>query len=217
MINMMGHQRDILASLGIDIWVSKGAVCQQLPQSTIWRDQNTPEVMLDITSHVEIATADVLLNDPILSFETEQPKQVQEKLEQKEEPAVVIEQELRPSVILEPFNIQALVLPHLVILMEGSNITSDQQLLWSNIQRAVQAEFTELNWPFALPELQDGYGVESFIQGFLDVISTEKTVLVLGQVPHYTKSNMMHLASLQEMLDEPLLKRRLWKFIKNKV
>ena len=214
---MIWHSREVLANLGIDIWVSKGAVCQQLPQFTIWRDKNTPAVMLDITSHVEISTTDALLNDPILSFEIEQSKQVQTKPEQKEEPIEAVEQELRPSVILEPFNIQALVLPHLVILMEGSNINSDQQLLWSNIQRAVQAEFTELNWPFALPELQDGYCVESFIQGFLDVISTEKTVLVLGQVPHYTKSNMMHLASLQEMLDEPLLKRRLWKFIQNKV
>ena len=110
--------------------------------------------MLDIASHVEISTTDALLNDPILSFEIEQSKQVQTKPEQKEEPIEAVEQELRPSVILEPFNIQALVLPHLVILMEGSNITSDQQLLWSNIQRAVQAEFTELNWPFALPELQ---------------------------------------------------------------
>ena len=214
---MIGHSREVLANLGIDIWVSKGAVCQQLPQSTIWRDQNTPEVMLDITSHVEISTTDELLNDPILSFEAEQSKQVQGKLKQKEEPIEAVEQELRPSVILQPFNIQALVLSHLVILMEGTNITSDQQLLWSNIQRAVQAEFTELNWPFALPELQDGYGVESFIQGFLDVISIEKTVLVLGQVPHYTKSNIMHLASLQEMLDEPFLKKRLWKFIQNKV
>lgn len=214
---MIGHSREVLANLGIDIWVSRGVMCQQLPQSTIWRDQNASEVMLDISPIAEPAVTDALLNDPILTFETESSSKVQTELKQKVASITAIEQELRPTVILEPFNIQALVLSHIVILVEGTNITSDQQLLWSNIQRAVQAEFTELNWPFALPELQDGYGVESFIQGFLDGISAEKTILVLGKVSHCQKSNMKHLASLQEMLDEPLLKKRLWEFIQNKI
>lgn len=213
---MIGHSREVLANLGIDIWISREVVCQELPQSTIWRDQNTPEVMLDLTLQDQSIVADVLLNDPILSFETEQPVQVKGESKPQLAPVIAIEQELRPTVVLEPFNIQALVLPHIVILMEGSNITADQQMLWSNIQRAVQAEFTELNWPFALPDLQDGYAVNSYIQGFLDVISIEKTILVLGQIPHYQNSNMMYLATLQDMLDEPLLKRRLWNFIQNK-
>lgn len=213
---MIGHSREVLANLGIDIWISREAVCQQLPQSTIWRDQNTPEVVLDLALQDQPIVADVLLNDPILSFETEQTIQV--KLDSKAQlaPVVSVEQELRPTVILEPFNIQALVLAHIVILVEGSTITVDQQMLWSNIQRAVQAEFTELNWPFTLPEFQDGIAVNSYIQGFLDVISAEKTILVLGKIPHYQNSNIMHLATLQDMLDEPLLKKRLWNFIQNK-
>ena len=213
---MIGHSREVLANLGIDIWISREAVCQQLPQSTIWRDQNTPEVVLDLALQDQPIVADVLLNDPILSFETEQSIQVKHDSKEQLAPVVSVEQELRPTVILEPFNIQALVLAHIVILMEGSAITADQQMLWSNIQRAVQAEFTELNWPFTLPEFQDGIAVNSYIQGFLDVISAEKTILVLGEIPHYQNSNIMHLATLQDMLDEPLLKKRLWNFIQNK-
>lgn len=213
---MIGHSREVLANLGIDIWISREAVCQQLPQSTIWRDQNTPEVVLDLALQDQPIVADVLLNDPILSFETEQSIQVKPDSKAQLAPVVSVEQELRSTVILEPFNIQALVLAHIVILMEGSAITADQQMLWSNIQRAVQAEFTELNWPFTLPEFQDGIAVNSYIQGFLDVISAEKTILVLGEIPHYQNSNIMHLATLQDMLDEPLLKKRLWNFIQNK-
>lgn len=214
---MIGHSREVLANLGIDIWVSRGAVSQKLPHSSIWRDENTAENILDFkVDHSEISDIE-LLNDPITSFETE-PLLVKKehKIEEDVKPIVVESEDIRPAIQLESFNIQALVLPYIVILIEGTNITANQQLLWANIQRGIHAEFTELNWPFALPDLQDGYGVDNYIQGFLDVISMEKNILALGEIPHYKKSNIMQLASLQDMIDEPLLKKRLWKFIQNK-
>lgn len=210
---MIGHSREVLASLGIDVWISRGAVCQELSNPSIWRDQNTVELVMEqIPHHQPIIEKVPLLPDPIVSFESE--KVLEQSKEKQLEP--IIEQDVRPALKIESFNIQALVLPYLVILMEGSNITADQQLLWANIQRGIHAEFSELNWPFALPDLQDGYAVESYIQGFLDVISMDKNILTLGGIPHYQKSNITHLASLQEMLDEPLLKKRLWKFIQTK-
>ena len=65
--------------------------------------------------------------------------------------------------------------------------------------------------------MQDGRGASSYIQGFLDVFSTEKNVLCLGEIPHLQASHSIQLASLQEMLIQPLLKKRLWQFMQNKM
>ena len=35
-------------------------------------------------------------------------------------------------------------------------------------------------------------------------------VKILGQLPHFKSEQCLHLASLQEMLDQPLLKKSLW-------
>ena len=85
-----------------------------------------------------------------------------------------------------------------------------------NIQRAVQAEFHALQWPFAWTNMQDGRGAASYVQGFLDALSAEKNVLCLGGIPHLQSSKSIQLASLQDMLDQPLLKKRLWQFMQNK-
>ena len=45
---MIGHQRDILATLGIDIWIPKDVACQNMPSSSIWRDQAAPEYLTEI-------------------------------------------------------------------------------------------------------------------------------------------------------------------------
>ncbi len=45
---MIGHQRDILATLGIDIWVPRDVVCQKMPSSSLWRDQAAAEYQTEI-------------------------------------------------------------------------------------------------------------------------------------------------------------------------
>ena len=44
---MIGHQRDIMAALGIDVWIPKGAVCQPHRPSA-WRDQAPQEALSEI-------------------------------------------------------------------------------------------------------------------------------------------------------------------------
>ena len=107
--------------------------------------------------------------------------------------------------------------PHCVLLVDASYMSAEQQLLWKNIQRAVQAEFHALQWPFAWPNMQDGRGAASYVQGFLDAVSAEKNVLCLGEIPHLQSSEYIQLASLQDTLDQPLLKKRLWQFMQNKI
>lgn len=209
---MIGHQRDILATLGIDIWIPKGDVCQQ-HQVSIWRDQAPAELHSEIilpqpTQIAPVEKAPLVAPEPVI---------VETKAEVKSEaPAVVESQEQREILYIPPFNLQALSLEHCTIVIDATQMTEQTQLLWSNIQRALQSEFYELNWPFPWMNLQDGRGVESYIQGFLDMMSLEKNIISLGSIPHVTLNKMIQLASLQEMLDQPILKKRLWQFMQNR-
>ncbi|MGI1795912.1 hypothetical protein [Acinetobacter variabilis] len=210
---MIGHQRDILATLGIDIWIPKGDVCQQ-HQVSIWRDQASAELHSEIilpqpTQIVPVAKAPLVAPEPVT---------VEAKAEVKSEASVVIApiQEQREILHIPPFNLQALSLEHCTIVIDATEMTEQTQLLWTNIQRALHSEFYELNWPFPWVNLQDGRGVESYIQGFLDMMSLEKNIISLGSIPHVTHNKMIQLASLHEMLDQPILKKRLWQFMQNR-
>ena len=210
---MIGHQRDILATLGIDIWIPKGDVCQQ-HQVSIWRDQAPAELHSEIILPQPTQIAPVE-KAPLIAPE---PVTVEAKAEVKSEVPVIVAsiQVQREILHIPPFNLQALSLEHCTIVIDATEMTEQTQHLWSNIQRALQSEFYELNWPFPWMNLQDGRGVESYIQGFLDMMSLEKNIISLGSIPHVTHNKMIQLASLQEMLDQPILKKRLWQFMQNR-
>ena len=212
---MIGHQRDILATLGIDIWVPKDAACQNMPSSSIWRDQAAPEYL----SEIVVAKAQPLIvpepkAEPLKTLDQPDPlptptpavKEVQAEIV----PQVVEE---RPALHIAAFQLQAFGLPHCVIVTDATELSAEQQQLWNNIQQALQAEYYELQWPFPLINFQDGRGAESYVQGFIDAISADKNIIFLGQFPYFKHSKSIHLAGLQEMLDQPLLKKRLWQFM----
>ena len=136
---MMGHQRDILASLGIDIWVSRTAVSQTLPQSSVWRDQAAPEIHSDIIVPAAV-NQQLKQQQPIIH---EEPKQ--EPSPQHTAVEVVVPDDIpeaRVMLQIEAFSIEALQLPHCVILVESTTLSQEQQQLWRNIQHALQAEST---------------------------------------------------------------------------
>ncbi|MFD1439706.1 hypothetical protein [Acinetobacter terrae] len=212
---MIGHQRDILATLGIDIWVPKVASCQKMPSSSIWRDQAAPEYLTEIV--VAKAQSPIVLEPKAEQLKTfDRPKQLPTPtLVVKEVQAEVLPQvvEERPALHIAAFQLQAFGLPHCVIVIDATELSAEQQQLWNNIQQALQAEYYELQWPFPLVNFQDGRGAESYVQGFIDAISADKNIIFLGKFPYFNHSKSIHLAGLQEMLDQPLLKKRLWQFM----
>ena len=212
---MIGHQRDILATLGIDIWVPKDAACQNMPSSSIWRDQAAPEYLREIV----VAKAQPLIVpepkvEPLKTLDQPDPLPTPTPVV-KEVQAEIVPQvvEERPALHIAAFQLQAFGLPHCVIVTDATELSAEQQQLWNNIQQALQAEYYELQWPFPLINFQDGRGAESYVQGFIDAISADKNIIFLGQFPYFKHSKSIHLAGLQEMLDQPLLKKRLWQFM----
>ncbi|WP_347456285.1 hypothetical protein ABEF90_05905 [Acinetobacter thermotolerans] len=209
---MIGHQRDILATLGIDIWIPRAEPCQP-HQPAIWRDQAQPEVISEIILP-ELKAKSVPDSIP-LENSVPTPAPV-EQVTEPVQPVVAQGQELRDLVHVEPFSLQAFSLAHCTLVIDATTINEAQQQLWANIQRAVLCEFSELNWPFPWDNVQDGRGVETYIQGFIDAMSHEKNIIFLGKIPHYSNSKIIQLASLQEMVEQPILKKRLWQFMQGK-
>ena len=203
---MIGHQRDILATLGIDIWVPKDAACQNMPSSSIWRDQAAPEYL----SEIVVAKAQPLIVpepkvEPLKTLDQAEPLPTPTPVV-KEVQAEIVPQvvEERPALHIAAFQLQAFGLPHCVIVTDATELSAEQQQLWNNIQQALQAEYYELQWPFPLINFQDGRGAESYVQGFIDAISADKNIILLGQFSYFKKSKSIHMAGMQDMLDQTL-------------
>src|SRR5690606_24663202 len=147
---MIGHQRDILATLGIDIWVPKDAACQNMPSSSIWRDQAAPEYL----SEIVVAKAQPLIvpepkAEPLKTLDQAEPLPTPAVKEVQAEIALPVVEE-RPALHIAAFQLQAFGLPHCVIVTDATELSAEQQQLWNNIQQALQAEYYELQWPFPL-------------------------------------------------------------------
>lgn len=215
---MIGHQRDILATLGIDIWIPKDVACQNMPSSSIWRDQATPEYLTEIViakSQPEIPIAPQIEQPKALDRTEPLTRPMSLSKEVPTEVALLAIEE-RTALQIAPFQLQAFGLPDCVIVVDATEMTAEQQQLWNNIQQAVQAEYYELQWPFPLLNFQDSRGVDSYVHGFLDAISADKNIILIGQLPYLADPKSINLAGLQEMLDQPLLKKRLWQFMQKK-
>lgn len=205
---MIGHQREVLSALGIDLWIPRAAPCQQRRPTVLWRDQADSEIILPLQP---TPVVDMVVDVAVVPTSQIAPPNV---------PVVaakfVVKNTDNTAQQLAAFQLQSLSLAHCIILLDTTTLTADQQVLWGNIQRAANAEFSELNWPFAWQHAQDARGAHSYIAGFIDGQGLDKHILMLGEVAHFQHSKAMQLASLQEMLEQPLLKCRLWQLMQNR-
>ncbi|MFV5263785.1 hypothetical protein ACMUMS_09470 [Acinetobacter courvalinii] len=214
---MIGQQRNILASLGIDVWIPREAVCQKNTASSLWRDQVLEELQQAPARVFEpapvVQDVEVKAVQTALVTEIERPQQAEVVAEPVVKEAVVEKEQIVVSTQIQAFELQMYVLESCAILLESSQLNDAQRQLWQNIQKARLGQYAELKWPFPLAAFQESRGLSSYIQGFLDATATGKKILCLGQLDFIQHSNILHLASLEEMLAQPLLKRRLWQLM----
>ncbi|WP_343579075.1 hypothetical protein [Acinetobacter sp.] len=214
---MIGQQRNILATLGIDVWIPKEVVCQKNTAPSLWRDQVVEDIQPD--SSLVFETAPVAQNIPVPPVQTtsiteiERPQQTKVVAEPVVKEAVIEKEQIVITAQIQAFELQMYVLENCAILLESSQLNDAQRQLWQNIQKARLGQYAELKWPFPLAAFQESRGLSSYIQGFLDATATSKKILCLGQLDFIQHSNILHLASLEEMLAQPLLKRRLWQLM----
>ncbi len=226
-VKMIDHQRSIMAALGIDIWIPKDHAHLRQINSSLYRDMAVAEA----TETISFDTLNLQQNTPV---QIEKPsndiviakspqKQINEpnhidiaKENQKNiKRSLAIVDDI-PAVHLDAFYLQAISLENCVIILDATQLSEAQMQLWNNIQKAAAHQYDELKWPFPLAQFQDGRSVQIYIQGFVDALRSDKHVLSLGKLPHIHDLKLIQLANLQEMIDQPLLKRRLWQFMCNK-
>ncbi|MCU4387796.1 hypothetical protein [Acinetobacter haemolyticus] len=217
---MIGQQRNILAAMGIDVWIPRDVVCQKNTAPSLWRDQIIDQPT-QYSEPVQNNDARITQDAPMASVET-QPAIVRESSQQvelDEKPVVkdsVIEKEqIVITAPVQAFELQMYVLENCALLVESSQLNDAQRQLWQNIQKARLGQYAELKWPFPLAAFQESRGLSSYIQGFLDATANNKKILCLGQLDFIQHTNILHLASLEEMIAQPLLKRRLWQLMQS--
>ena len=140
---MIGHQREVLASLGIDLWVPAFLPSQQNATTSIWRDQSTTEIISEIVRPQSQPEAKSISEHPL----------VQNKLPHQAPPAEIatqpIEQEVvtalkeeivREAIHVEAFQLQAIALEHCALVIEATQLSLEQQQLWQNIVQALPAQ-----------------------------------------------------------------------------
>lgn len=216
---MIGHQREVLASLGIDLWVPDFLPSQQNVATSIWRDQSTTEIISEIVRSQSQPEVKSIPEHPSIQHKLPHPTPPAEIAAQsiEQEVITVIKEEIVREVIhFDAFQLQAVALEQCVLVIEATQLSVEQQQLWQNIVQALPAQKYALNWPFPLLNFQDGRGVQSYIQGFFDGLSQGKTVIALGSIPNANGIKLTQAASLQEMLDQPLLKKALWHMMRAK-
>ncbi|WP_333661078.1 hypothetical protein [Acinetobacter sp.] len=214
---MIGRQRNILATLGIDVWIPREVVCEKNTVPSLWRDQEAEQIQ---SLPIQFETPSQNKPELQIKHEPVQPITMVEPLDQTEiivKPNVVEMMPDKEQVIVttqvQSFELQMYILESCAILVESSRFNEAQQQLWQNIQKAKLGQYAELKWPFPLADFQESRGLPSYIQGFLDATAMNKKILCLGHLDFIQHSNILHLASLEEMIAQPLLKRRLWQLM----
>lgn len=234
-VNLAEHQRSILAAMGIDLWVPKVDVQTRHYPSVLYRDiaQNEQESITpfefvvqqdespkqnhnsipnrkntDSKPQAQQSEVSLLKRNP----ETQQTEEVLDSAQIQQQTDFEVESALQ----IEAFELQAYCTEHCVILINSTELDTEQRTLWSNIQRAKSGLYFDLKWPFPLLQFQDGKGAKVYVQGFVDALKQERKIISLGQLPYLDCTDVFQLASLQEMIEQPILKRRLWQFMQNK-
>jgi hypothetical protein len=134
--------------------------------------------------------------------------------------AIHVEQVLR-------FSLEARVIGEWVVLVSVQALSHpDRRALWQNLILAFSAESSaasneasRLDWPLAEgSRWQHNVGAQAALLGFLTRFGGARRVGLMGELPdNVLPEHVERLPSLDEMLQEPLKKRSLWRLLAGRV
>ena len=123
---MIGHQREVLASLGIDLWVPDFLPSQQNVATSIWRDQSTTEIISEIMRPQSQPEAKSIPEHPPAQHKLPHPVPPAEiatqPVEQKVDTALK-EEIVREVIHVEAFQLQAVALEHCALVIEATQLS----------------------------------------------------------------------------------------------
>ena len=128
--------------------------------------------------------------------------------------AIHVEQVIR-------FSLEARVIGEWVVLVSVQALNHpDRNALWKNISQALifrqdSQEVCRFDWPLAEgARWQQNAGAQTALMGFLTRFGSERRMGLMGELPDaIIPDRLERLPSLDELLNEPLKKRSLWRLL----
>lgn len=119
------------------------------------------------------------------------------------------------------FSLEARVIGNWVVLVSVQALNHpDRNALWKNLNQALVSsdhahEVGRLDWPLAEgARWQHNEGAQAALMGFLSRFGSERRIGLMGELPdHVIPERLERLPSLDELLQEPLKKRTLWRLL----
>ena len=125
------------------------------------------------------------------------------------------------------FSLEARVIGEWVVLVSVQALSHpDRRALWQNLIQAFSAgaaatsnEVSRLDWPLADgARWQHNVGAQAALLGFLTRFGRERRIGLMGELPDTVlPEHLERLPSLDELLQEPLKKRTLWRLLAGRV
>lgn len=122
--------------------------------------------------------------------------------------------EAEPAIEIAAFELQACLFERVILLVEVQQLSTEEAQLWANIRACQSSQLRVLTWPSPVSHFQDGHGVAAYVAGFVDALGQDLSILCLGESLHLSAIQKQQLPSLNDMLQQPLLKRALWQAIR---
>lgn len=123
------------------------------------------------------------------------------------------------------FSLEARVIGSWVVLVSVQALNHpDRNALWKSLNQVFASgdnlsEGGRLDWPLAEgARWQHNDGAQAALMGFLSRFSSERRIGLMGELPDIIISeHLERLPSLDELLQEPLKKRSLWRLLSGQV
>ncbi len=160
-------------------------------------------------------TANTLTNLPVKTIQPDQ-KPVRQPFTQP-----IVASEAVHVVQVLRFSLEARVIGNWVVLVSVQALNHpDRNALWKNLNQALVSsdhvnEVGRLDWPLAEgARWQHNDGAQAALMGFLSRFGSERRIGLMGELPdHVIPEQLERLPSLDELLQEPLKKRTLWRLL----
>lgn len=119
------------------------------------------------------------------------------------------------------FSLEARVIGNWVVLVSVQALNHpDRNALWKNLNQALDSKENahavgRLDWPLAEgARWQHNDGAQAALMGFLSRFGSERRIGLMGELPDTViPERLERLPSLDELLQEPLKKRTLWRLL----
>ncbi|MBF7684618.1 hypothetical protein I2F17_02060 [Acinetobacter sp. B10A] len=218
---MLQQQRHLLHSMGVDVWIVKDTQPKNFSAEQFWRNQSSAFFEL------EDQQPSIIKQDLISEKDTRQKHiQIQTKVLddlQKNEDLMHVESVLTPEMpqalvqqVIPPFTLILLSTDQYSLLLNVTEISVQEKIFLENLTYALAATSTNLHWPPNLPDFQQGCFANSYVKGFVDHVSLDKEVILLGQLPSSINLEVKkNMPSMTDIINDPTQKRALWAMIKN--